>query len=98
MTNIKRTISKAYQQLSNFDRVRIETLLNQGFSQARIARELNRSRSTISREITRGSVLQRISGHKVALIYFADTAAYLHAQRRERCRPKTMLEKNPEFY
>lgn len=52
MTNIKRTISKAYQQLSNFDRVRIETLLNQGFSQARIARELNRSRSTISREIT----------------------------------------------
>ncbi|KZE02061.1 Mobile element protein [Lactiplantibacillus plantarum] len=32
------------------------------------------------------------------LIYFADTAAYLHAQRRERCRPKTMLEKNPEFY
>lgn len=47
MTNIKRTISKAYQQLSNFDRVRIETLLNQGFSQARIARELNRSRSTI---------------------------------------------------
>lgn len=37
MTNIKRTISKAYQQLSNFDRVRIETLLNQGFSQARIA-------------------------------------------------------------
>ena len=56
MTNIKRTISKAYQQLSNFDRVRIETLLNQGFSQARIARELNRSRSTISREITRGSV------------------------------------------
>lgn len=98
MTNIKRTISKAYQQLSNFDRVRIETLLNQGFSQARIARELNRSRSTISREITRGSVLQRIPGHKVALIYFADTAAYLHAQRRERCRPKTMLEKNPEFY
>ena len=98
MTNIKRTISKAYQQLSNFDRVRIETLLNQGFSQARIARELNRSRSTISREITRGSVLQRIPGHKVALIYFADTAAYLHAQRRERCRPKTMLKKNPEFY
>ncbi|MCT3442665.1 IS30 family transposase, partial [Limosilactobacillus fermentum] len=36
MTNIKRTISKTYQQLSNFDRVRIETLLNQGFSQARI--------------------------------------------------------------
>ncbi|WP_154104187.1 helix-turn-helix domain-containing protein, partial [Lacticaseibacillus paracasei] len=31
------SIVNSPQQLSNFDRVRIETLLNQGFSQARIA-------------------------------------------------------------
>ncbi len=72
MTNIKRTISKAY---NNY-----QILLNQGFSKARIVRELNRSRSTISREVILGSVLQRVSGHKVALIYFADTAAHLHSQ------------------
>ena len=42
-----------YHQLTAFDRGRIEVLLKEGLSMRRIAKEIGRSVSTISREIAR---------------------------------------------
>src|SRR5689334_22805464 len=42
-----------FTQLSKEERIKIEVLLHQGLSYSAIARELNRSVSTISREVSR---------------------------------------------
>ncbi len=67
-------ISKTkFKHLRYSDRVLIAYMLKQGHSQTGIALELGVNRSTISREIQRGSVPQIFAG-KTFLRYFADTA------------------------
>ncbi|TFU91485.1 helix-turn-helix domain-containing protein, partial [Granulicatella sp. WM01] len=64
--------------LSDKERSQIEILLNEGYTISKIATLLNRHKSTISREIKRGSVLQKqyLYGYKEVLqsTYFSDTA------------------------
>lgn len=48
----------SFKHLSDFEHVKIELMCKQGHKQAEIARELNRSRSTISREIIRSQEYQ----------------------------------------
>lgn len=48
-------MSRQYKHVSLSERIEIEKLLDQGRTQAQIARSLGRSRSTISREISRRS-------------------------------------------
>lgn len=48
----------SFKHLSEFERGKIELMWKQGHKQAEIARELNRSRSTISREIIRSQEYQ----------------------------------------
>ncbi|AUJ23242.1 hypothetical protein A21D_00127 [Virgibacillus dokdonensis] len=43
----------SYKHLTTFERARIETLKDQGISIRTIAKKLNRSPSTISRELKR---------------------------------------------
>lgn len=66
----------SYQHLTTFDRARIETLKAEGTSIREIAQRLERSPSTISREITRnqsGDTYQSEKAHKT------------YISRRERC-------------
>ena len=63
MTQSKNSTTKHYQQLTPEERGEIQAYLNAGESQAEIARRLDRSRSTISREIRRGTVQQRNSDY-----------------------------------
>ena len=68
------TISKPkFKHLVYSDRVLIAFMLSEGYSQTRIAQELGVNRSTASREIHRGSVLQIVAG-KTVKRYFAETA------------------------
>ncbi len=46
-------MSKKHRRISLGERIKIETLLNEDKSKAYIAKKLNRSRSTISREINK---------------------------------------------
>lgn len=55
------TLQKTRQHLSICERKEIEKSLKKGFSVRAIAKALNRSPSTISREIKRGSVEQRFT-------------------------------------
>lgn len=61
MTQANSSTINHYQQLTAEERGEIEAYLNTDMSQADIARRLHRSRSTISREIKRGTVQQRNS-------------------------------------
>jgi IS30 family transposase len=48
-----------YRQIGWFERKEIENGLRRGYGVGQIARALGRNKSSISREIKRGSVLQR---------------------------------------
>lgn len=86
MTQSKNSTTKHYQQLTPEERSEIQAYLNAEESQAEIARRLDRSRSTISREIRRGTVQQRNSDYLFFTEYFADTSQIRHEKARQNCR------------
>ncbi|WP_029236923.1 helix-turn-helix domain-containing protein, partial [Streptococcus sobrinus] len=72
--------------LSEVERGKIEAFLSEGVKPAEIARRLGRSRSTISREIKRGTTKQvkQVNGKKIYFDhYFADLAlSLIHISER----------------
>ena len=78
--------NKTFKHLTNEDRVRIEVLLTEGYTQISIAQKLEVDRSTISREINnRGTP----SG------YHAKIAQVNYQRRRQKCHPKNKIEETP---
>ncbi len=73
----------SYHELSIEERVTIQLGLEQGFSQRKIARLINRAPSTISRELRRN----REDGSR----YGVQTAQQRMQVRRRRCRPPRKL-------
>ncbi|MBF0781202.1 helix-turn-helix domain-containing protein, partial [Granulicatella sp. 19428wC4_WM01] len=57
MPEVHYTTKRHYKHLRDKERSQIEILLNEGYTISKIATLLNRHKSTISREIKRGSVL-----------------------------------------
>ena len=83
-TNYSNT-NQSYKHLSEADRGEIEAYLSVELKPAEIARRLGRNRSTITREINRGSITQvkKVNGQKVYYQhYYADAAhnRYRHAR------------------
>lgn len=81
------TTKSSYRHLSEAERGKIEAYLSEGLKMAEIARRLGRNRSTISREIQRGSVQQvkQVNGKKSYYCrYFSDTAQNLSSKRKMR--------------
>lgn len=79
------TTNQSYKHLSEAERGEIEAYLSVGLKPAEIARRLGRNRSTITREINRGSITQVkiVNGQKVYYQhYYADAAhnRYRHAR------------------
>ena len=79
------TTNQSYKHLSEAERGEIEAYLSVGLKPAEIARRLGRNRSTITREINRGSITQvkKVNGQKVYYHhYYADVAhnRYRHAR------------------
>ena len=79
------TTNQSYKHLSEAERGEIEAYLSVGLKPAEIARRLGRNRSTITREINRGSITQvkKVNGQKVYYQhYYADAAhnRYRHAR------------------
>lgn len=86
MSNFNFTIKHSYRHLSEAERGQIEAYLAEGLKPAEIARRLGRNRSTISREIKRGSVKQVkwINGKKVYYKqYFSDAAQNRYIKNKE---------------
>lgn len=93
MTNSNSSISKHYHQLTSVQRGQIQAMLDSGItSRTVIAQEVGCHKSTISREIKRGSVLQRDSSYLLYEHYYADTAQIYYEKRRKNCYQRNPLK------
>ena len=93
MTNSNSSISKHYHQLTSVQRGQIQAMLDSGItSRTVIAQEVGCHKSTISREIKRGSVLQRDSSYLLYEHYYADTAQIYYEKRRQNCYQRNPLK------
>ncbi len=72
--------------LTPFERGEIQAYLTQGLSQDAIAEKLNRSPSTISREVARNGTTKGYSAHR---------AQDRYAERRKACRPPCKMDYPP---
>ena len=80
------TTNQSYKHLSEAERGEIEAYLSVGLKPAEIARRLGRNRSTITREMNRGSITQvkQVNGQKVYYQhYYADAVHNCYRQARE---------------
>lgn len=85
------TKSRKFKQLNEKQRYTIEKLLNDGYSQSQISKLLGVHRSTISREIKRGSIEQTktIFGfEKEVIVYYHDAAQTKANDRNKKSRKK----------
>ena len=85
MSTNQSTTNQSYKHLSEAERGKIEAYLRVGLKPAEITRRLGKNRSTITREINRGSITQvkKVNGQKVYYHhYYADAAhnRYRHAR------------------
>ena len=85
MTQTKDTISRRkFQHLRLDERGEIKALLGEGYGVTVIAQRLNRNKSTISREIKRGTVKQLNSDLTERTEYYADTGEMVYTRNRKR--------------
>jgi IS30 family transposase len=88
MNLINYTTIKTYTQLNHEARIKISALLNVGLSQSEIAKQIGVHRSTISREVKRGSVTIQNYDLTYSAKYEAKTAQRFCYQRNLNSRKK----------
>ena len=98
MTHSQINTHKHYQQLSLSDRATIQALRATGDTATVIAQKLHRSKATISREITRGSVTQLDSKRHSHQVYLAETAQAIHDRKRDRTGHHAFLKTGRAFF
>lgn len=86
-TNFTVTKGKTKGHLTQTERNLIEKWLSEGLSTSNIAKRLGRNRSTIYREIKRGTTIQ-IKQNKEVTLYFSDTGQANYQKNRKRSRSK----------
>ncbi|KFL93104.1 hypothetical protein HMPREF0509_01494, partial [Lactobacillus crispatus SJ-3C-US] len=85
--------------MNSEQRGQIQALLDSGITSCNaIAQEVGCHKSTISREIRRGSVLQRDSSYVLYEHYYADTAQIYHEKRRRNCYKCNPLQHYAVFF
>ncbi|WP_339064312.1 IS30 family transposase [Tepidibacillus marianensis] len=86
-----------FKHLTTFDRGRIAALRTEGKSLQAIADAVGCNKSTISRELKRGTVIQMKTGGKLVEIYFPDTGQRKYEENRKSCGAKFNLDKAIHF-
>lgn len=100
--------NKKYTQINEAERELIERLLRNNTPKKQIARMLNRSITTIRKEIKRGSVEQRkeikttkkdanIPIYQTELVYFADVGQRVYNENRSHCGRKCKIIECRDF-
>ena len=100
--------NKKYTQINEAERELIERLLRNNTPKKQIARMLNRSITTIRKEIKRGSVEQRkeikttkkdanIPIYQTELVYFADVGQRTYNENRSHCGRKCKIIECRDF-
>ena len=91
------TTVRSFKHLSVFERGQIAALLKEGKTQRYIANKLGRSPSTISREIKRGTTIQRRSDLSTYEEYFPETGQAIYKKNRMNCGAKCKLAQVEDF-
>lgn len=91
------TNKRTFTHLSAIDRGRISALLSEGKSQTDIAKAVGCHKSTISREIKRGTVSQMKSDRTLYEAYFPETGQMRYEENRKACGAKYKLDEVSEF-
>ena len=86
-----------YHHLSSYERGQIALLHKEGMSLRKIASKINRSPSTVSREIKRNSTLQQNYLYEFVPIYIPETADILSRKRRNR-KKELLCKYDPMFF
>ena len=85
MTQRKYTTGKrTFQHLTKEKRAQIEILLRQGLAKTQIAKAVGIARSTLYRELARGTVEQLDSELRVHHVYFSDTGQRVYEENRKK--------------
>lgn len=99
MTQSQTNTPRRYRQLTLDERGQIQALKQTGlYTITKIAEMIHRDKSTVSRELKRGTVDQIHGAGKHVQQYFAETGAAVYEKHRAVCHPGTRLEQCPEFY
>lgn len=85
LTRKDTTSARTFKHLSEFDRGKIKALLEESLSPAHIARKIGRHRSTIGREIKRGTATQLRSDLTTYEAYFPETGQAVYENNRLSC-------------
>jgi len=91
------TDKRTFKHLTAFDRGRIAALHKEGKSLQAIANAVGCHKSTISRELQRGTVTQMKTNGKMVKIYFPDTGQRVYEENRKACGAKFKLDKAIHF-
>mgnify|MGYP001770997952 CR=1 FL=1 len=91
------TKKRSFKHLSSYERGEIYALLKEGRSIRYIAKKLNRSPSTISREIKRGTTTQLRSDLSSYTSYFPETGQAVYEKNRSNCGAKFKAAKAEDF-
>jgi len=97
LTKDNTTTRRSFKHLSTYERGKIHVLLKEGYSQRQIAKRLNRSPSTISREIKRGTTTQFNYDLSTYEQYFPETGQAVYEKNRLACGNKAKLLQVEEF-
>lgn len=91
------TKERKFQHLTREKRAQIEVLLRQKVSKSEIAKIVGIARSTLYRELDRGSVVQLDSELRQCTKYFWDAGQRVYEEHRKNSRPPLKLAKAHEF-
>ncbi|EIJ77611.1 Integrase catalytic region (plasmid) [Bacillus methanolicus PB1] len=91
------TKKRLFKHLTPFDRGKIAALRAEGKSLQAIADAVGCHKSTISRELKRGTVTQMKTGGKLFEAYFPDTGQLVYEKNRKACSAKFKLDDAMEF-
>ena len=97
INSIIETHKPQFSHLTIEERREIQTHYMNGISMRKIAKMLSRSVSTISDEIKRGTVLQRLSNGKEIYRYFPDAGQRVYIENRSHCIAKGMEKYSTKF-
>lgn len=87
------TKKKSYTHLTDMERGQIAAYHQEGFSSSEIGKRMGRNKSTISREIKRGTVEQLDTFRRTYMKYFPDVAARKYEENRLNCGARFTLMK-----
>jgi IS30 family transposase len=91
LKNKNNTSARNFKHLSSYERGSIFSLLREGYSQSAIAKRLGRHRSTILREIKRGTTIQKRTDLTDYEVYFPETGQAVYEKNRMNCGKKSKV-------